>query len=414
MKKRILALAGACMLLALAAGCGGAGELKAGAVCRRPAADADSTAAWQAARGLEEALTPDETGEVDLRSADLRQADMAVLAPLLLRASFDEHTQWPAGLPEDFDPAALMELGKDPGLGVRDLHARGVTGKGVGIAIIDQTLLVDHREYADRVRLYQEYHTMAGDKPAMHGAAVASIALGETVGVAPEALLYYIADDTGTMDADGEYTWDLRYYAEDIDRLTALNETLPEGEKIRVISMSVGCVADTPGAAEMDAAIARARAAGIAVVWVNSHDPLMGNYIGMGRTPYGDPNDLSSARPGIFWEDSLYTGEFRGTGGSLLLVPMDGRTTAAQTGTDEYAHYSGAGSSWAVPYVAGLYALACQVKPEVTFEDFTAAARATAHPVSVTHEGKEVPYGAVLDPAALLEALGEFSKPTKR
>ena len=84
---------------------------------------------------------------------------------------------------------------------------------------------------------------------------------------------------------------------------------------------------------------------------------------------------------------------------------MDRRTTASPTGTEDYAYYINGGTSWAIPYVAGLYALACQVKPDVTFEAFTAAARATARPVSITAGGKEYPYGSVVDPAALLEAL---------
>ena len=90
----------------------------------------------------------------------------------------------------------------------------------------------------------------------------------------------------------------------------------------------------------------------------------------------------------------------------MLLVPMDRRTTASPAGEAEYAFFAGGGMSWAAPYVAGLYALACQVKPEVTFEEFLAAARSTARPVSVWRDGVEYPYGKAVDPAALLEALG--------
>jgi hypothetical protein len=36
------------------------------------------------------------------------------------------------------------------------MHAQGITGQGVGIAIIDNPLLVDHEEYAGRLRLYEE------------------------------------------------------------------------------------------------------------------------------------------------------------------------------------------------------------------------------------------------------------------
>ncbi len=54
-------------------------------------------------------------------------------------------------------------------------------------------LLVDHQEYRDRIRLYEEINIDKGTPAQMHGAAVASIAVGKTVGVAPEADLYYIA-----------------------------------------------------------------------------------------------------------------------------------------------------------------------------------------------------------------------------
>src|SRR5581483_10485155 len=117
-------------------------------------------------------------------------------------ASFDSSTIWPqsARLPGAYDPARVMELGKDPGLGIRSLHARGITGRGIGIAIIDQPLLIDHQEYASQLRLYEEVglsivtrglstHTVAN----LHGCATASVAVGRSCGVAPEADLYYIA-----------------------------------------------------------------------------------------------------------------------------------------------------------------------------------------------------------------------------
>lgn len=383
MKNRKLLRPALCLLLALLAGCGPSREEPMGP-------EAESRALLSSG---------------DLRGADLRELDLTGLEEAAYRWDFDTRTQWPEELPEGFDPARLLELGKDPGLGLRALHGRGITGRGVGIAIIDQALPADHQEYGDRLRFYQEYHTAAQGPASAHGPAVASIALGKTVGVAPEALLYFLADDLGTGEG-AAFSRDLSWYAEDVDRLTALNETLPEGERIRVISMSVGWMPGDPGAEALEAAIARARAAGIAVVCVNSRDPLLEPWMGMGRRPYGDPNRLEDCLPGAFWEESLYSGEYRGTDGSLLLVPMDGRTAASPAGGAEYAYFAGGGMSWAAPYVAGLYALACQVKPEVTFEEFLAAARSTARPVSVWKDGVEYPYGKAVDPAALLEALG--------
>ena len=51
-----------------------------------------------------------------------------------------------------------IEIGKNPGLGIRSLHALGITGRGVGIAIIDQTLLVEHQEYAEQLQLADRNH----------------------------------------------------------------------------------------------------------------------------------------------------------------------------------------------------------------------------------------------------------------
>jgi len=48
----------------------------------------------------------------------------------------------------------FLEEGKNPGLGIRDLHKRGFTGKGVKVAIIDQKLRLTHIEYKDRIERY--------------------------------------------------------------------------------------------------------------------------------------------------------------------------------------------------------------------------------------------------------------------
>jgi hypothetical protein len=50
-------------------------------------------------------------------------------------ATFDTFTIWPNRLPLLFDPGLILELGKNPGLGLRALHAAGVTGKGSGLAV---------------------------------------------------------------------------------------------------------------------------------------------------------------------------------------------------------------------------------------------------------------------------------------
>lgn len=71
---------------------------------------------------------------------------------------------------------------------MRQLHQKGITGQGISIAIVDQTLLVDHVEYRDRVLYYDDFGT--GKSSSMYGPTVASIAVGKTTGVAPAANLF--------------------------------------------------------------------------------------------------------------------------------------------------------------------------------------------------------------------------------
>lgn len=354
---------------------------------------------------LEERLSPKEGNFADLRGADLSGMDLSPYADALRSADFDSQTVWPGTLPEGFDPQLLMALGMDPGRGVGTLHERGLTGKNIGIAIIDQTLLVDHQEYADRVRLYEESSAYANRPAVMHGSAVASIALGETVGVAPDALLYYIAEESAVYYDDGSWERDCTKYAAAIERFIELNQTLPENEKIRVISMSIGWMPDSIGAEALDSAVQKARDSGIAVCAVDGGDPLMGNFGGAGRDPFGDPNEVASVRPGLFWESALYTGSART---DTILVPMDYRCVASPTGADEYVLYASGGMSWAVPYVAGLYALALEAYPDLAFSDFVSAARRTAQQVSIQRDGNSYPYGYALDAVALIDVLADI------
>lgn len=92
------------------------------------------------------------------------------------------------------ETAALLEAGRNPGLGVRSLQARGITGQGVKIAIIDQSLLTDHPEISGAIAAYCETGIDSGlNEGTLHGPAVASILAGQTVGVAPGVQVYYMA-----------------------------------------------------------------------------------------------------------------------------------------------------------------------------------------------------------------------------
>lgn len=340
---------------------------------------------------LEELPKEDETGFVhDLRSKDISSIDLSNELDYLLIADFDDDTKWPDSVPKEYDIEKIKAYGIDPGLGIRNLHKKGITGQGVGIAIIDQSLLVNHVEYKDQIKLYEEIHNIS-DFAQMHGPAVASIAVGKNVGVAPEADLYYIAETHGVFKKDG-FDWNLYWIAKSIDRIIEINKTLPTDKKIRVISISLGI--DGPEMKNGDLvqeAINRASNEGIYTIAVGN------SLMGTGRDPLGDPNDLSSYTKGYFWRDTEYN-----MIKEEILVPMDSRCVASPTGENKYVFYYSGGMSWAVPYTAGLYALCCQVNPNITPEEFNAAINKTATKIHLDDSNDEY---KILNPEGLINEI---------
>ena len=352
-----------------------------------PTYDPDSRKPWQ----------------MDLRSWDLSQLDLRGSLGDLLRASFDDRTVWPKQLPQEFDRQRIMDLGRNPGLGVRHVHAKGMTGRGVGIAILDQPMSVDHIEFAERLRLYEEINVRPNTRCQMHGSAVSSIAVGKTCGVAPDADLYYIALWTGDWGkGPRRFTYDFTYLARAIRRIMEINIALPAERKIRVVSMQIGWRPGQRGYDEVTAAADEAEAAGLLVV-CSCIERVHGlKFHGLGRAPMADPEQPVSYKPGAFWRSSFYAGR-RFT--DRLLVPMDSRTTASPHGSDEYVFYREGGWSWAMPWIAGMYALAAQACPGITPGQFWSLAMETGHTIGLKHGNETVPFGPIINAVGLVDAL---------
>ncbi len=361
-------------------------DWKRGKLTAVPTYDSFSTDPWQ----------------VDLRAFDLTSLDLSNAANELQYATFDDETVWPPNdkMPPNFDWREILEIGKNPGLRVRELHDRGVTGEGVGIAIIDQTLLVEHQEYVKQLKLYEEMHNVSGSA-SMHGAAVASIAVGDTVGVAPKADLYYIATSR-CYDFESQLS-DFSCLAESVHRILEINETLPEDRKIRVLAMAIGWGPESVGYEEISLAVAKAREEGLLVV-CSSIELVHGfKFHGLGREPMSDPEDVNSYRPGLWWAQEYYDGDIVLT--DRLLIPMDSRTTASPHSPDEYVFYREGGWSWSIPYIAGLYALSAQVDPDITPEEFWALALSTGQTAIIEQDDVIYSLGPIVDPVALIEEL---------
>ncbi len=306
----------------------------------------------------------------------LEKLDLRNYAELLSEMPFDSRTKWPDSvrLPEDFNPKDLLEEGKNPGLGIRSLHKQGIDGRGIGIAILDQPLLKDHIEYKDQLVLYEKKHLL-DMAPAMHGAPLASIAVGKNCGVAPKASLYYFAMRMTSMP-------DNKIYCDIIDKIIKMNKEAGASEKIRVVSISTGTFRRQKNYALWKETLKKAEQNGILVVTCS------GDWLRYGTLKLiagKDPDNPLSYKRGKYSNSS-----------NVLLVPAGNKTMASHHSPEIYTYDTEGGMSLAAPYLAGLAALAFQVNPNIETQKIVDMWLNTAVQTDV---------GPIVNPTGFIEAV---------
>lgn len=285
---------------------------------------------------------------MDVRGMNLSNQD--VPDDILATLSFDPATQWSAADKPLADE--LMDLGMNPGMGIRGLHALGITGAGVNVAIIDQPMDSNHPEIMGKVVKYQVFGT--DEMTSMHGPAVTSLLVGEHIGTAPGARVYFAAVPSWLEDA--------RYYADALDWVIAENESLPADQKIRVVSVSAfpsGIWSSYTAQEDWDAAYQRALQAGLVVLDVTFENGITT----VCTLDLANPDDVSACLPDYLGPlDSPH---------QRIFIPSSHRTTAVEgdgivPDRYSYRYFGRGGMSWTAPYLAGVMALGWQINPQLS------------------------------------------------
>ena len=280
-----------------------------------------------------------------------------------------------AKLPADYDPAALLEWGKDPGLNMDILHKYGYDGSGAVIAYIDQPI-PEHEQYSSGKIHYQNN---SGSDNSMHGPAVLSLLAGKDIGVAPDAEVYYY----------GHAAWkaDQTTHAECLYQIIEQNKSLPADKKITMVGFSDNIDYSEENPEALEAAVAACEAAGV-MVW------FCGENGAASFLPMSDKNNPRNLMA-----------ESWGGAPELVYVPASGRTTAIDQNGAEYVYWSNGGLSWTMPYTLGLYAIVGEIDPTLTQDDMRKMIVDTAYDVN----GMRIvnPVGFV---AAALEGVGRSAE----
>jgi serine protease AprX len=291
----------------------------------------------------------------DVRDDSLRSFNIELGESMIQSLWFNMNTRWSE---QNLETALdILEKGKNPGLGVRSLHAQGITGMGVSVAIIDQHMHLDHPEFEGKIIKYFDVGTnRPPDDGSMHGPAVTSLLVGENTGTAPGATVYYVAAPSWETDA--------QYYADALDWIINENDTLLEDSKIRVVSVSaVPSGEGTPfklNNSAWDEAYQRALNAGILVLDCTTHHGLTA----LCMLDLENPDDFSRCIPGWSGEEGLLLPD-------RIYIPTSHRTTAEEyaKGFPSYQYTGIGGLSWSIPYLAGVLAMGWQVDPGLSNDE---------------------------------------------
>jgi len=387
---------------------------------QRPAATQDNTITTfvpSIARQVSPAVRPDVTINVskpsdlttDLRGLDLSKVDLSGSEPLLSLSMFDTDTIWPGKLPNDFFPDQWLQNGLNPGLGIDKLHSQGITGKGVNIAMIGEPILTSHQEIKDNLADYEEFSTIS-PLADPHATAVASLLVGKTVGIAPEAKLYYFAASMGKTQEDVDaFHLDYDGYRRAFDRIYQINQQLSADDRIKIVVVDgyleelriIQTRKETISlySANWQAMYQSLLKLDLSGVYIMDYNDLRNGGGGWGvftlsRDPGEDVNDVgnyaisSTLLKAEEAERNIQGANFSEVTQNSVLVPTEHRTLASAYGDKVYTHYAAEPVVYAPPsnpahlddgfgqaFYAGLYALCLQWNRDLTPESFGAAAR---------------------------------------
>jgi len=288
----------------------------------------------------------------DVRFRDMSKLDLSDRRELIQTLTFNMNTVWPPDdrLPPGRKPRMIVREAMNPGLGIRQIHQKGITGKGVSVAIIDQALYPDHPEF--RGKIVEYYDIGCGSESSMHGPSVASLLVGTHCGTAPGSRLYYVAAPS--------WLGDSAYYAKALEWIIEKNAELAEKEKIRAVSVSAAPSGSgspfTKNNNLWEKARSHALEEGILVLDCTSD-------YGFISSCWYDPNNpesIAKCKPGFPGMSGWYRSD-------KLLIPCSVRTTAEQYEKDKYSYqYTGRGGlSWGIPYATGVLALGWQINPDL-------------------------------------------------
>lgn len=207
--------------------------------------------------------------------ADLRNLSVQELhSDWMNHMMFDNLTKWPENF-QQFDPIEVLDINKTPGYHMKEVHEAGLTGKNINIAVIGPSILENHQEYKDSLTYIPLQNPQNPQKPStVVGTQIASLLVGKTTGLVPDAHLYYFEHQFGKSEnKNGKLYTDAGNLVESMERVLSYNEDLQPENQIDILYLAEGYILEdrelavkSASADELNALLTKAEEAGIKIV----------------------------------------------------------------------------------------------------------------------------------------------------
>lgn len=295
----------------------------------------------------------------DLSNYDFTKVDKEHL----LKVPFNSSTIFPIveKMPKGFYPLEIIAFAKNPFMGIKELHKRGVNGEGICVATIDFGFQDEkHIEFANAnieiVDLFKDtgYH--------FHATGVLANLCGENIGFAPKVRVLHYNTYQG--------------YGEEVDKatLTILKDILKrikDGEKIRAVNISAPLLRNK----KLQSLISDQES------WQKLRDEQVVPFMNViEELKLLGCEVISSER---FSKDfscskiNFHTSEvvqpdwisFKSYSDKMTFI-SGGKVIPEFLSKEGYKYEPNGSVSWSIPQAVGLYALVLQINSNVTWDEF--------------------------------------------
>mgnify|MGYP000075969287 FL=1 len=287
-------------------------------------------------------------------------------------------------MPENISPGKILEDAKYPGMKIKDLHDRGITGKGIHVAIIDQCMgkSLEHPEYKHAISEFKSFfpeEILNSDNyfgSSFHGPAMTSLLVGKNTGIAPDVSLHYI---------EVPMVEDAKYFADALNYIIEKNKSLSKEEQIRIVSVSAApsaTVGNTMKNGQLwEGAFKSAKENGILIF--DTKDNFQSCYL-----DYNDVDDISKCFLSegtlklLDGEQKQFISSKRNINSvrDLICIPCGCRTFAESRHSGEYSYcYQYPSESATIPILSGILALGLQVNSNVSNDEIMQVLRESCY-----------------------------------